>query len=167
MAIMVSSMISLAAQHAPGAASFVVFDGTPADSNLAGTFARVQEAIPHKMQLVEWRAVEETITVTGASNDVNVRTASGTIRVAGNPAASSTWEMHTASGSVELIVPPTANFLFSANAVSGGISTDIPIVVEEQGRHELRARLGNGGARVQVRTVSGGIRLRGSNSAAL
>ena len=108
-----------------------------------------------------------SITVTGASNDVNVRTASGTIRVAGNPAASSTWEMHTASGSVELIVPRTANFLFSANAVSGGISTDIPIVVEEQGRHELRARLGNGGARVQVRTVSGGIRLRGSNSAAL
>lgn len=107
------------------------------------------------------------ITVSGASNDVNIHTASGTISIDGNPAANSTWEMHTASGSVELIVPPTANFLFSAYAVSGGIHTDIPIVVEEQSRHELRARLGNGGARVQVRTVSGEIRVRSSSSAAL
>lgn len=108
-----------------------------------------------------------SITVNGAANDVNVRTAAGSITVTGNPAANSSWEMHTASGSVDLLVPPSANFLFSANAVSGGIRTDIPIVVEEQSRHELRARLGNGGARVEVHTVSGNIRVRGSGSTSL
>ena len=108
-----------------------------------------------------------SIAVSGASNDLNVHTAAGTITIDGDPAANSTWEMRTASGSVELTVPPSANFLFSASAVSGGIRTDIPIVVEEQSRHELRARLGSGGARVQVRTVSGDIRVRGSGSAAL
>ena len=108
-----------------------------------------------------------TITVNGAANDLNVRAASGTITVSGNPAANSSWEMHTASGSVELLVPPSANFLFSANAHSGGIQTDIPIVVEEQSRHELRARLGNGGARVEVHTASGSIRVRSSGSTSL
>lgn len=108
-----------------------------------------------------------SITVSDASNDVNARAASGAITIDGNPAPNCSWEMRTASGSVELIVPPTANFLFSANAVSGGIRTEIPIVVEEQSRHELRARLGNGGARVQVHTVSGDIRVRGSRSGSL
>jgi len=61
LAIMISSMISLAAQLSPAAAKFFVFDGTAADSPLAGVFARAAEALPHDARQVEWRAVEETI----------------------------------------------------------------------------------------------------------
>jgi hypothetical protein len=61
MTIMLSSLISLAAQHAPDAAKFYVFDGAPADSALAGWFNRMQPVLPHEVKLVEWRAVEDAI----------------------------------------------------------------------------------------------------------
>jgi hypothetical protein len=51
----------------------------------------------------------------------------------------------------------------AAEAISGEIKADIPIMVEEQGKHSLRARVGSGnGGRVEVHTVSGEIRLRAS-----
>ncbi|HEV2292853.1 MAG TPA: FtsK/SpoIIIE domain-containing protein [Tepidisphaeraceae bacterium] len=61
MAMIASSMISLAAQHGNDAASFYLFDATPADSPLAGTLARVADAIPHKTKLIEWRATDAAI----------------------------------------------------------------------------------------------------------
>lgn len=61
MAIMAIAMISLAAQHAPDKAIFYVFDGSPADSKLAGVFARVKEGLPHETKLIEWRATPEAI----------------------------------------------------------------------------------------------------------
>ena len=61
MASMISTLISLAAQYRPGTARFYVFDGTPADSNLAGMFARVKGFLPHDIQLVEWRASAEVV----------------------------------------------------------------------------------------------------------
>jgi DNA segregation ATPase FtsK/SpoIIIE, S-DNA-T family len=64
-AILCVAMVSLAAQHpatGPGAARFYVLDATPADSPLAGTFARVREYLPHDIRLVEWRGVEDAMT---------------------------------------------------------------------------------------------------------
>jgi hypothetical protein len=63
---------------------------------------------------------------------------------------------------VQLGVPSDANFHLSAEAVSGEIKADVPIIIEEQGKHSLRARMGNGGGRVEVHTVSGEIRVRAS-----
>src|SRR5207248_9040076 len=56
LAMMAMSMIALAAQHPPKAVSFQMLDGTPADSQFHGVFARVASAIPHQSSLVEWRA---------------------------------------------------------------------------------------------------------------
>lgn len=61
MAIMASSVISLASQQAPTSASFYIFDGSPADSPLAGVFSRVKSALPHDVRLVEWRSVADAI----------------------------------------------------------------------------------------------------------
>ncbi|MBZ5703486.1 MAG: DUF4097 family beta strand repeat-containing protein [Acidobacteriia bacterium] len=105
-------------------------------------------------------AASGNVTVRDAAADLEVHTASGGISIAGNPAPNSNWELHAVSSSVELSVPPDASFQFSARSVSGGIQTDIPIVIEEQSKHELRARLGSGAARVEVHTVSGSIRVR-------
>ena len=63
---------------------------------------------------------------------------------------------------MHLGVPSNANFRLSAEAVSGQIKTDVPIVIEEQGKHSLRARMGNGGGRVEVHTISGEIRVSAS-----
>jgi hypothetical protein len=64
---------------------------------------------------------------------------------------------------VQLEVPASASFHLAAEAISGEIKTDIPVLVEEQGKHSLRARVGSGnGGRIEVHTVSGEIRLRAS-----
>jgi hypothetical protein len=103
-----------------------------------------------------------TVEVQGATRDVKARAISGTVNVQGNPGDSSYWDLKTASGVVHLGVPSNANFRLSAEASSGQIKTDVPIVIEEQGKHSLRARMGNGGGRVEVHTISGEIRVSAS-----
>src|SRR5467141_3241124 len=102
------------------------------------------------------------VEIQGAAKDVKSRAASGRVSVQGNPGADSYWELKTVSGTVQLSVPASANLHLSAEAVSGEIRTDIPIVIEEQGKHSLRAHMGSGGGRVDVHTVSGEIRLSGT-----
>jgi DUF4097 and DUF4098 domain-containing protein YvlB len=75
--------------------------------------------------------------------------------------------LKTVSGSVHIAVPSNSNFHFSAGAVSGQIRAQIPIVIEEQGKHSLRAHMGDGGGRVEIHTVSGSIEVQGAESAAL
>jgi DUF4097 and DUF4098 domain-containing protein YvlB len=103
-----------------------------------------------------------TVEVQGATRDVKAHAASGRVDVQGNPSESSYWDLKTVSGVVQLGVPPSANFHLTAEAISGQIKTEVPIVIEEQGKHSLRARMGNGGGRVEVHTVSGEIRVRAS-----
>ena len=98
-----------------------------------------------------------SVEIFGANNDVKARAVSGRVSVQGVPGGNSYWELKTISGSVELAVPSTANFHLTAENVSGQIRTDIPIVIEEQNKHSLRARVGNGGSRVEIHTVSGQI----------
>ncbi|MGB8457465.1 MAG: DUF4097 family beta strand repeat-containing protein [Candidatus Acidiferrum sp.] len=103
-----------------------------------------------------------SIDVRGANGDVKAHTSAGHVTVQGNPSGNSYWELRTVSGSVHIAVPSNANFHFSAGAVSGEIRAQIPIVIEEQGKHSLRAHMGNGGGRVEIHTVSGGIEVQGA-----
>ncbi len=102
------------------------------------------------------------VEIEGAANDVKAHAVSGRVSVQGNPGANNYWELKTVSGAVQLGVPSSANLHLSAEASSGEIRTDIPIVIEEQGKHSLRAHMGSGGGRVDVHTVSGEIRLTGT-----
>ena len=104
-----------------------------------------------------------SLEVEGATHDVKAHAVSGRVSVNGNPDANSFWELKTTSGTVELGVPANANFHLAADATSGEIKTDIPVAVEEQGKHSLRARVGSSnGGRVEVHTTHGDIRLRAS-----
>jgi len=109
---------------------------------------------------VEAETVSGSVTVVGANNDVKASSASGGIKVAGNPSGNSYWHLKTVSGSVEVSVPRDAGFHLSAEAVSGEIRTDLPIVIEDHDKHSLRAHFGTPGGRVEVRTISGGIRVQ-------
>ncbi|HSW46952.1 MAG TPA: FtsK/SpoIIIE domain-containing protein, partial [Phycisphaerae bacterium] len=61
LAVMTAAMISLAAQHKPGSASFVVLDGSPAGSPLAGVLPKIKAALPHEVRLVEYRAAGDIV----------------------------------------------------------------------------------------------------------
>jgi hypothetical protein len=56
-----SIIISLAAQYPRDAAQFYVLDGTPADSQLAGTFEKLSPVLVGQLRIVEWRGVADTI----------------------------------------------------------------------------------------------------------
>ena len=53
--MLATSLLSLAAQHAPGTAKFYVLDGTPADASYAGVLGQVAEGLPHQVRIVGWR----------------------------------------------------------------------------------------------------------------
>jgi hypothetical protein len=101
------------------------------------------------------------IIVTGASADLRLHASSGEITVDGNPGKSNYWDLHSSSGNVTMHVPSDASFRFYARSGSGNINAGIPIVMEgTAGKHELRARIGDGQGRVEVATSSGNIDLR-------
>jgi DUF4097 and DUF4098 domain-containing protein YvlB len=109
---------------------------------------------------VEASSASGAVEVVGAKNDVKVHLISGSINVTGNPTGNRLWDLKTVSGSVEINVPSNASFLLSAESTSGGIRTSIPVIIEEQSKHSLRAHVGDSSGRVEVHTVSGGIDLR-------
>jgi len=113
--------------------------------------------IQHPSDRVDASTASGSIEVIGANNDVKVHAISGSIQVSGNPGASRLWELKTISGSVELRVPSNASFLLSAESTSGDIRTSIPVILEEQSKHSLRAHIGNSAGRVEVHTVSGSV----------
>jgi hypothetical protein len=59
-----TSIVSLAAGAAKDKAKFIVLDGTPADSPFAGSFNAIKDAVPHEVNLVEWRATADVINET-------------------------------------------------------------------------------------------------------
>lgn len=111
---------------------------------------------------VEASSASGSVDVEGATNDVKVHAISGSITVTGDPSANRFWEIKTVSGSVDIRVPPNASFLFTAEATSGDIRTNIPVILEEQGKHSLRAHVGSSSGRIEVHTVSGAINVRGA-----
>lgn len=111
---------------------------------------------------VEADTTSGEVEIQGAEHNVKAHAISGRVYVQGNPGGQSYWDLRTVSGAVQISVPASANLQLSADASSGEIRTDIPIVIEEQGKHSLRAHMGNGGGRVEIHTVSGEIRVSGS-----
>ena len=111
---------------------------------------------------VDASSASGSIEVNGAKSDLKIHAISGSVNVAGDPSANRYWELKSVSGSIDLRVPPSASFLFTAETTSGDIRTNIPVVLEEQGKHSLRAHVGSATGRVEVHTVSGGVDVQGS-----
>ncbi|MHC4443250.1 MAG: FtsK/SpoIIIE domain-containing protein [Planctomycetota bacterium] len=61
MAIMAAGMLGLGAQYDPKSVRFYIFDGSPADSPLAGNLQRVASILPHTTRMVGWREVGEVM----------------------------------------------------------------------------------------------------------
>lgn len=112
---------------------------------------------------VEASNASGSLRITGANNDVRAHVISGPINITGNPSANRLWELKTVSGSVDIRVPANSSFLLSADATSGNIRTNIPVMIEEQGKHSLRAHVGDSRGRIEVHTVSGGINVEGGS----
>jgi len=60
-AIMITTLLSLAAQLPPSRARLVVMDGLPADDPFAGALERVARLLPHPIEVVGYREVDDAI----------------------------------------------------------------------------------------------------------
>ncbi|HUK54523.1 MAG TPA: DUF4097 family beta strand repeat-containing protein [Candidatus Binatia bacterium] len=100
------------------------------------------------------------IYVSGAVQDLRVGTGSGNVEVRGNPAPDAFWDLGTSSGRIALTVPSGAGFSLTARTASGNVQAGLPIMIEEQSRRVLRARVGDGRAHVNLQTGSGNIRIQ-------
>jgi DUF4097 and DUF4098 domain-containing protein YvlB len=108
---------------------------------------------------VEAQNTSGNIEVQGATSDAKAHSVSGNVAVRGNPSASGYWDLKTISGGADIGVASGSNFHLLAESTSGEIRADVPIMIEEQGKHSLRAQIGTGGGRVEVHTISGEIHL--------
>ena len=99
-----------------------------------------------------------TVEIHGLRGGLRVETGSGGISVEGDPTGD--WSLHTGSGGVVARVPSEAAFDVDAHTSSGHISTTHSIAVQGTvGRGELRGKVGQGGARLELRTGSGNIQI--------
>jgi DUF4097 and DUF4098 domain-containing protein YvlB len=93
------------------------------------------------------------------ASDLSLDTGSGSITVDLRTSPRST-NIDTGSGTVTLTVPPELGATLDLSTGSGGISTDMPVRIIQQKRSLLRGTIGDGSARINVETGSGGIRIR-------
>lgn len=110
---------------------------------------------------VEVNTGSGNVTVSNATADVRANTSSGDVDLSGDPGGMNFWDVKTGSGNVTLGVSSSASLRLYARSSSGDIESSLPISMEgTTDKHELRAKLGDGKARVEVETSSGNITLK-------
>jgi hypothetical protein len=103
-----------------------------------------------------------TITCLGLQDDVDLHTNVGDVRAeytADAPAAF-TADVSTNVGSVELVGPREISANLTATANVGDIDSDRPLTVSGRLKQSIRASLGGGEGRIDLRTNVGSIRIR-------
>jgi hypothetical protein len=107
---------------------------------------------------VDVRTGSGGIDVSGARRALRARTGSGTIKIEGRPA--SNWDVETGSGGIRIDLPEDSAFDLNVRTGSGSINTSHPLaLVGAVSRNRLRGTVRGGGARVDLSTGSGSVRI--------
>jgi DUF4097 and DUF4098 domain-containing protein YvlB len=141
----------------------------------------LEVAVPANLT-VSAGSVSGDVDMTGANGDVDASSVSGDIRLTGLRASSV--RAHTVSGDVDvrvdaftgrgdlsfksvsgdvtLEVPRGFDADISMSTVSGDMNSDFPVTLSNgrMSHRRIEARIGNGGRRLDVSTVSGSLRLK-------
>jgi DUF4097 and DUF4098 domain-containing protein YvlB len=152
------------------------------DDNWGNARMDLEVAIPTNLQ-VSASSVSGDVSVTGAQGDVRANTVSGDVRLDRLHARSvkantvsgdlevrvdeftgqGDLSFNTVSGDLTLYVPKNFDADLSMSSVSGDVNSDFSLTVgstSRMRRGSIEARIGNGGRRLDVHTVSGNLRLR-------
>jgi DUF4097 and DUF4098 domain-containing protein YvlB len=105
-----------------------------------------------------------SVNVSGKLSALSLHTGDGSIVYRVQPGAkmSEPWEISTGDGSVSLYLPSEFDADLDAHTGDGSIRSDLGIENPEKGgeRRTLRAKVGNGGKLLRIRTGDGAIRLK-------
>ena len=152
-----------------------------ATTNWNDASINLEVAVPTNLT-VSASSVSGDVSVTGAQGDVSANSVSGDIQLDASSATSVTahsvsgdvnvridqltgrgdLSFHTVSGDVTLELPRQFDADVSMSTVSGGMDSDFPITLgnSRMSRRSIEARIGNGGRRLELTTVSGDVKLR-------
>jgi len=145
----------------------------------------LEVAVPTNLQVAA-SSVSGDVEVSGAQGNVSANSVSGDVRLDHLKASSITantvsgdivirvdqftgqgdLSFNTVSGDVTLEVPKQFDADLRMSTVSGDIDSDFQLVVSNnrtRGRGSVDARIGNGGRRLDLNTVSGDLKLRSVN----
>lgn len=152
------------------------------DDNWGNARMDLEVAVPTSLQVAA-SSVSGDVSVTGAQGDVRANTVSGDIRLDRLHARSvkantvsgdlevrvdeftgqGDLSFNTVSGDLTLYVPKSFDADLSMSSVSGDVNSDFALTVGNMNRMRrgsIEARIGSGGRRLDVHTVSGNLRLR-------
>jgi DUF4097 and DUF4098 domain-containing protein YvlB len=154
------------------------------DRNWNDASMNFEVSVPNNLT-VSASSVNGDVAITGAQGDVRVNTVSGDIRLDRLHASSITahsvsgnvevrvdqltgrgdLEFNTVSGDVTLELPAQLDADISMSTVSGDLNSDYPITLSNgrMNRRNIQARIGKGGRRLDLKTVSGDVRIKKSN----
>ncbi len=141
--------------------------------------------------IVDLRTVNGGVRLNGLSNEIHAKTTNGGVKGAGivpsvieasavnggiefelaSPLDSTdSIEMETVNGGVELALASESKATFAARCVNGGVHVDgLDITKDDQGndferRRRLNGTMNGGGAKVNLNTTNGGVRIRRANA---
>ena len=131
------------------------------------------------------KSASGAVTFRGASSDAGISTVSGPVKIEGGVFErtkietvtgnvsfngrldrSGTFDFDTHSGSIDIAIPDKTSASFSVVTIAGTIANNVSRTVPSAGRFgrgsELTTEIGDGGAKISVRTFKGSVTLRRS-----
>lgn len=118
---------------------------------------------PNVGEEAELQTVSGRIRVNGGPwRKLNLSTVSGDVQLGGSLAANGNFDVDSMSGDVQVVVPGNLSAIIHASTFSGDLRSDFGTVqkVEHGPGSELRATVGGGGAKMNIETFSGDLRIR-------
>ena len=111
---------------------------------------------------IEAEATNGGMSLSRLAGDVDAHTTNGGLEVEldGDRWKGRGLSATTTNGGVTLEIPENYNAELETGTVNGSVHVDFPITVQGKISKKLEATLGDGGARVRVRTTNGGVTLR-------
>jgi DUF4097 and DUF4098 domain-containing protein YvlB len=117
---------------------------------------------------VEANSVNGQVKAVGLSGDVDLSTVNGSVKAIFAELKKDA-SLKSVNGGVTISLPPEANADVSASTLHGGINSDFSLKTRKHfpvGQN-LEGKLGEGGPKVEMSTVNGGIRIDRSKTVAL
>ena len=111
---------------------------------------------------VKASSINGTVTARGLMGEAKLSTVNGTLQATFTQLdESKPISLGSVNGNVTLVIPSDANAMIRAGTVHGMISNDFGIQVKhgEYVGHNLDGQIGNGGAKIKLANVNGGIRI--------
>jgi hypothetical protein len=107
------------------------------------------------------KSISGSVDFVSTGDEVDIRTTSGRIEgTVRKMVPDGRIEIRSVSGSVRIAVPADFGAQVDLRSVSGSVNTDMPVEVFSSKRNSLEGTIGDGGAEVDISTTSGSIRIR-------